>query len=326
MKMLLIFFALLLGASVSQTPEESPELKEAAALTESVVKLAKERKFDEALAPAKRALEIRERLLPPNDPRVITSLSYLADVYRARRDYGPAKDLLQRLLRIQEEHLGPTDVALSRTIERLALIHLSDGDPGKAEGEYKRALQLKEKALGPDHLEVADTLVGLATVYRARNNFERGAPLFKRALTIYAQLSGVNSPAFNQTSEGFSCLAHETDNRDAVKDLDEIWKRFAPPGSPSESPYTTLNAKALSLPRPEYPAEAKFRRVSGTVIMKVRIDEEGRVINIRDMCQGPPLLSPAAVAAARNAKFSPATLNGKAVQVDGIIAYRFVAQ
>ncbi|HEX2269627.1 MAG TPA: TonB family protein [Pyrinomonadaceae bacterium] len=214
----------------------------------------------------------------------------------------------------------------ARTIEQLALTHLRKGDLGKAESGYKRALELKEKAVGPDSLQVAETLVGLGTVYRARNNFDRGAPIFKRALTIYAQHSGVTSPAFQQTSEGFACLAHETGNRDAVKDLDEIWKRFAPPGSPPESPYTTLNAKALSLPIPGYPAEARFRRVSGTVVVKVRIDEQGRVISARDMCQGSPFLSPGALTSARNAKFAPATINGKAVATDGVISYRFVAQ
>jgi len=45
---------------VAQSSQESPELKEAATLTESVVTLFNERKFDEALPLAKRALEIRE--------------------------------------------------------------------------------------------------------------------------------------------------------------------------------------------------------------------------------------------------------------------------
>ena len=326
MKSVLLCFALLLSAFIPQSPEESPELKEATALTESVVKLSREGKLDEALPLAKRALEIRERLLPRTDPRVALSLSYLADLYRARRDYGAAKNVLQRLLQIQEEQSGPTDPGLARTLERLALTHLSDGEPSKAEGEYKRALQLKEKALGPDDVQIADTLVGLGTVYRAQNNFKSGAPIFKRALTIYAQRSGVKSPAFRQAGEGFSCLAHETMNRDAIKDLDEIWKQFAPPGSQSESPYATLNGKALSLPKPVYPEAARVRRISGVVVIKVEIDENGRVSNAYDLCQGSPYLTPGAIESARNARFEPVKVSGQPVKVEGAIMYRFVAQ
>ncbi len=322
----LLSFALLLSPFITQSPEESPELKDAATLTEAVVKLSREQKFDEALPLAKRALEIREKLLPRTDPRVATSLSYLADLYRVKRDNGNARNVLQRLLQIQEERSGPTDDSLARTHERLALIHLSEGDVGKAEESYKRALGVKEKVLGPDDVQVADTLVGLGAVYRACNDFKFGAPVFKQALTIYAQRAGVNSPPFQQTAEGFSCLAHETLNRDAVKDLDEIWKRFAPAGSPSESPYTTLNGKALSLPKPAYPEEARFRRTAGVVVVKVSIDESGRVTSARDMCQGSPFLKTGALESARNAKFEPAKVNGQAVKAEGIISYRFVAQ
>src|SRR5690349_15796993 len=52
---------------VPLTPQESPELKEAAELSESVVKLFNQSKYDDALKPAKQALEIRERLLPFNE-------------------------------------------------------------------------------------------------------------------------------------------------------------------------------------------------------------------------------------------------------------------
>jgi TonB family protein len=309
-----------------QSAPESPELKEATVLTTSVEKLAKEGKFNEALPLAKRALEIRDRLLPPNDPLIATSVSYLADLYTAKRDFGAARTALQRLLQMQQERGGPKDAYLARTVERLALVYLSEGNLGKAEEEYKRALQLREKQSGVDSLQVAQTLEGLATVYRARNDFDRGARLYKRALNIYGRLATAKSAAFDQAAHGFVCLAHETGHRDEAKELDEIWKQFAPAGSPPESPYSQLNAKALNLPMPRYPVEARARRVSGTVVLKIRIDEKGAVIDARDMCQGPPLLVAASLESARNARFSPATISGKAVQVNGVLTYRYVAQ
>ena len=95
------FIAILLLTSGLLLQQESPELKEATALTESVMRLAKEGKLDEALSSAKRALEIRERLLPRTDPLLAQSLSYVADLQIAKREYGSAKTSLQRLLKLQ---------------------------------------------------------------------------------------------------------------------------------------------------------------------------------------------------------------------------------
>ena len=324
MKILTLLVVVLFTISSQQ---ESPELKEAAALTESAVRLFNEQKFDEALPLAKRALEIRQRLLPRTDPQVATSLSNLASIYSAKGNYGPAKQTLEQLLQVQEDRSGPDDIGLARTLDRLGLLYLRDNDLGKAEEVYKRAIALKEKAFGPDNPQVGQSLEGLATVYRARKDFKGGAPIYKRALTIYGQTSGVNSPAFQQASQGFACLGYENEKRDEVKELNEIWKRFAPPDAPDEAPDANLlNAKARKLPRPEYPPDARTQRISGTVVMKVTIDEKGDVIGVRDMCQGPPFITPAAIAAARGAQFEPVKLAGRPAKVDGVLIYRFVAR
>jgi TonB family protein len=84
-----------------------------------------------------------------------------------------------------------------------------------------------------------------------------------------------------------------------------------------------LNGKGLDLPKPPYPAIARFARVQGSISVRVLIDEEGRVTNAQAE-SGHPLLQGAAVAAAREAKFSPTLLSGRPVQVMGIIVYKFV--
>jgi protein TonB len=86
-----------------------------------------------------------------------------------------------------------------------------------------------------------------------------------------------------------------------------------------------LNGKALSLPHPPYPAIARAARASGTVVVQVTIDENGNVISARAV-SGHPLLQAVAVAAARQARFSPTKLSGQPVKVTGVITYNFVAQ
>ncbi len=86
-----------------------------------------------------------------------------------------------------------------------------------------------------------------------------------------------------------------------------------------------LNGKALTLPRPDYPPEARAARASGTVVVQITIDEYGNVTAARAV-SGHPMLHQVSVNAALQARFSPTFLMGEAVKVTGVITYNFVAQ
>jgi protein TonB len=104
-----------------------------------------------------------------------------------------------------------------------------------------------------------------------------------------------------------------------------------PPPAPTPTPRTApisggvLNGKAISLPKPQYPPIARAAHASGTVTVQVLIDENGNVVSAKAV-NGHPLLQAVAVAAARQAKFSPTKLSGQPVKVTGVIQYNFVAQ
>jgi TonB family protein len=84
-----------------------------------------------------------------------------------------------------------------------------------------------------------------------------------------------------------------------------------------------LNDKATSLPPPVFPAIARSAHASGEVTVEVTIDETGRIVAARAV-SGHPLLQAAAVAAARQARFTPTRLNGEPVKVAGTLVYNFV--
>ena len=86
-----------------------------------------------------------------------------------------------------------------------------------------------------------------------------------------------------------------------------------------------LNAKAVSLPQPAYPASAKAVRASGVVMVQVIVDETGKVTTATAV-SGHPLLRNAAVQAAYQARFTPTKLSGKPVKVSGTISYNFVLE
>jgi TonB family protein len=117
---------------------------------------------------------------------------------------------------------------------------------------------------------------------------------------------------------------------------------FAQENAPKMIRGGVLNGKAISLPKPPYPEEAKKDGAGGPVSVTVTIDEEGNVIEAKAAAEykvagtvnenGEPEMKPihpalreAAETAAGAAKFSPTKLNGQPVKVTGTIVYNFLA-
>ncbi|MGA9770597.1 MAG: energy transducer TonB [Blastocatellia bacterium] len=83
-----------------------------------------------------------------------------------------------------------------------------------------------------------------------------------------------------------------------------------------------LQNSALSRVEPAYPPLAKASGVSGSVVVEITVDEEGKVIAARAI-SGHPLLKDAAVSAARQWTFTPTMLSGVPVKVIGTITFNF---
>jgi TonB family protein len=83
-----------------------------------------------------------------------------------------------------------------------------------------------------------------------------------------------------------------------------------------------LNSKAVSLPKPVFPEEARRIRSSGRVTVRVVVDETGKVISAQAI-DGPAPLREAAEAAARQARFEPTVKDGITVKIAGTLTYDF---
>jgi TonB family protein len=83
-----------------------------------------------------------------------------------------------------------------------------------------------------------------------------------------------------------------------------------------------LQGSATNRVTPVYPPAAKEERVSGSVVVEVTIDEEGKVFAARAIT-GHALLKDAAVEAARGWTFTPTQLSGVPIKVIGTITFNF---
>jgi len=130
------------------------------------------------------------------------------------------------------------------------------------------------------------------------------------------------APAIASVAEAAPVKPAANDNADTKQDEPNRTSTMVEPGGRAPISGGVLNGKAISLPVPEYPAIARQAKASGAVAVQVTIDENGAVISARAV-SGHPLLQAAAVAAARQAKFSLTLLMGEPVKVTGVIVYHF---
>lgn len=84
-----------------------------------------------------------------------------------------------------------------------------------------------------------------------------------------------------------------------------------------------LSGKAIYKPIPAYPQIAKIAGAHGPVTVQIVVDEHGRVVSAQ-ATSGHPLLRPAAVQAAHQARFTPTLLSDQPVKVSGVITYHFM--
>lgn len=85
----------------------------------------------------------------------------------------------------------------------------------------------------------------------------------------------------------------------------------------------SLNGRAVILPTPAYPSEARQAKASGRVTVSVTVDENGAVTSAKAV-SGHPLLQKSAETAALRSKFKPVSVNGSKTSAVGTVMYNFV--
>lgn len=82
--------------------------------------------------------------------------------------------------------------------------------------------------------------------------------------------------------------------------------------------HSLVVAKLVKKVQPEYPAEAREKRIEGTVKLQVTVQKDGSV-TVQNVVEGDALLSQAAIDAVRQWRFEPFQFDGKPIDVQQTI-------
>jgi TonB family protein len=93
-------------------------------------------------------------------------------------------------------------------------------------------------------------------------------------------------------------------------------------GTPNRTDGDIMESKLIKRVLPTYPDEAKPKGLTGTVILLLTVNEEGRVSDAK-VLQGHPLFSEAAISAVKQWVYSPTMVNGKPVSAIATVVIHF---
>jgi len=140
--------------------------------------------FEQSARLLQEALEIRDKILGPQHPLTLQTISNLA---AARWRLRQREEALALARQAEQGYRGlgaDGEEGLGLLLSNLAEMQLQDGDLDSAENNLVQALELQSKRLGPDHPLVAVTLAKLANLNHARGRIPEARELWEEVLRI----------------------------------------------------------------------------------------------------------------------------------------------
>ena len=201
--------------------ENDKELQQARILLREQRALEREGKYKESLALAERVLEIRERILGPDDVEVGITLIRIGNQYDSLGDNAKAEAFARRALAIYEARLGPDHLRVGEATNNLAVLARVRGEVGEAEKMFLRVVAIKERAFGPDHPSIATTLNNLGILYRRRGDFIRAESAYARALAIRERALGPDHSDVASVLQTYAALRFYMGDYEGAVVLDE---------------------------------------------------------------------------------------------------------
>jgi len=128
------------------------------------------------------------------DPRLMTSLEALSNLYQHKREFDKAGAALTSLLQQKEKFYGESSIQIATVAGQLANCHFRLQDFATAESLLIRVLDIYRKTRGPEHPAVANTLCYLASALKSQGRLLDARNAYERAYGLRVKALGANHP------------------------------------------------------------------------------------------------------------------------------------
>lgn len=187
-------------------------------------------RFDEAERYLQLAVDWRESVLGPNDPKIADDLAVLTNLFLGMKDFDRALATQQRVQAVHLAAYSSESLPAADDLVRIAQIYLAEKRPrdavrplisaqqirtrlvgsldpgllpvldglneafGGMEAYYRQALAIRETLYGKDSSELISTLDGLAYTCFSGGEYVAAEVVYERLLSLWEKLVGKNHP------------------------------------------------------------------------------------------------------------------------------------
>ncbi|MBY0357644.1 MAG: tetratricopeptide repeat protein [Candidatus Obscuribacterales bacterium] len=120
-----------------------------------------ERRYEDAIKTYKKSLALRQEIYGNQSPRLVPSLSRLANFYISHGEFAEAEGLLQKVISIQQTSYGGDSPQVVSALRDLAELYRGQGALGKAESVLNQAIAIEQNLPATDRsgkAQVADNV------------------------------------------------------------------------------------------------------------------------------------------------------------------------
>ena len=183
-----LFTASLLAAAFASPSLAGPQ--DMLALMQRITALAKDGRYGEAIALARKLEGEAERSTGRQSPVTAMTLVVLAQTLQAQGETAEAETTLKRALAIREKALGPSHPDTAAVLATLGQVALGQNRLQDAEQYTSRALTIDESTQSPDNPNTALVRLQLGNLRHRQLRETEALDLFNRALEVFRKASG----------------------------------------------------------------------------------------------------------------------------------------
>lgn len=184
--------------------ERKQQLAEAQRLFDECEKFQDMFKWEEALAKARRAAEIRLHVLGQRNSDTIVAQHAWVACLRSTDDLKNARTLLEHLLAVQREMHGENHKDTALLLSEMAFLLEDEGKPQEALKYVERSLAAYRASLGEKHEYTLTQLSNLAWVNQFRGNYTTALELHQEGLKLRREVLGENSAGVANSLAGIA--------------------------------------------------------------------------------------------------------------------------
>jgi tetratricopeptide (TPR) repeat protein/CHAT domain-containing protein len=151
-------------------------------------------RFKEALLLAKKAWNIRKKILGEKHPSTLTSMNNLATIYKNLGRLEEALLLSEKGYRLKKEVLGEKHPSTLTGLNNLAAIYQDLGRLSKALPLYEKGYRLSSEVLGEKHPDTLPRINNLSLIYKDLGMLSEALPLSEKGYHLFKEVLGEKHP------------------------------------------------------------------------------------------------------------------------------------